>query len=121
MPDDFKTFYSIICLHAYMAQSRLDRDNPTQKRMSQEIADTFAKHLEDKLIVDYSIYSSRTTKKYMYQWLDSYVGTGVGYDEGLQKGDDVLASALWRYRSIGENNRDAHSLKTGTFSKRTRK
>jgi cytochrome b pre-mRNA-processing protein 3 len=51
----------------------------------------------------------QTRKKYLDQYFQVWTGTILAYDEGLVKGDAVLATAVWRL--LFDANQDVDPLK----------
>lgn len=84
-------------LHLYILITRI-RCLPTEtaKTWSQHLTDHFFLGAETRMDTLHSITTRGTRSKYLKDLFLQWRGVLVSYDEGLMKGDAVLASAVWR-------------------------
>lgn len=62
----------------------------------QHMTDHFFYDAEDRMITMHNIATSTTRSKYLKDLFDQWRGVIAAYDEGLVRGDTILAAALWR-------------------------
>ncbi|CUS09027.1 unnamed protein product [Tuber aestivum] len=96
-PKTFMSWAQVTVLHMWMFVVRirafeLDR----VKTWQQHFVDHFFYDAEGKMIHTYNISSGGQRKTYLKDLYSQYRGMIAGYDEGLCKGDAVLAAAIWR-------------------------
>ena len=87
-------------LHIYLLNTRLrcfERDE--YRNWHQQLIDHFFFECEKKMHVDHNITSSALRQRYLKDIFTQFRGLLLAYDEGLVKGDAILASALWRRAS----------------------
>jgi cytochrome b pre-mRNA-processing protein 3 len=84
-------------LHLYILTTRI-RCLPasTAKTWSQHLTDHFFLGAETRMDTLHSIASRSIRSKYLKDLFLQWRGVLVSYDEGLVRGDAVLASAVWR-------------------------
>ena len=70
----------------------------------QHLIDHFSYMAEDKMVVDHKMGVRSERHKYLKDLFVQWRGLQAGYDEGLMKGDAVLATAVWR--NIFQGNPD---------------
>ena len=78
----------------------------------QHLVDHFSNMAEDKMIANHSMSVRGVRSAYLKDLFEQWRGLQTGYDEGLMRGDAVLATAVWRnmfggdpqvdFRSVGE-------------------
>lgn len=98
-------------LHLYITTTRLRQLSPsTCKTWSQHLTDHFFTHAEEKMEVLHTMTSRGTRAKYLKDLFQQWRGVLISYDEGLVKGDAVLAAAVWRNLFGGAEEVDAVKL-----------
>lgn len=98
-------------LHLYLLNARLrclDREEFANWR--QQLVDHFFFEAERKMHIDHGISSSALRQRYLKDIFVQWRGIMVAYDEGLVKGDAVLASAVWRNLFKGDPDVDPRAL-----------
>lgn len=103
----FTNWTQITFLHIYMLQVRL-RMFPAQH------APTWVQHLtnhlfwaaEDRLVVYHRIDSNGARQRHLKDMFSNWRAVLLSYDEGLVKGDAVLAAAVWRNLFQGREDVD---------------
>lgn len=98
-------------LHLYLINARLrcfDRDE--YRNWSQQMIDHFFFECEKKMHLDHNITSSALRQRYLKDIFVQWRGLLLAYDEGLVKGDAVLASAVWRNLFKGAPDADPRAL-----------
>lgn len=98
-------------LHLYLLNARVrcfDRDE--FRNWSQQLVDHFFFECEKKMHVDHHITSSALRQRYLKDIFVQWRGLLLAYDEGIVKGDAVLASAVWRNLFKGDPDVDPRAL-----------
>lgn len=62
------------------------------------------------MMVIHNVYSRTVRNKYLKDLFIQWRGLTAGYDEGLVKGDAVLAAAVWRNVFKGDEDADLRKL-----------
>ncbi|GAA6007813.1 hypothetical protein JCM10207_004882 [Rhodosporidiobolus poonsookiae] len=97
LPPSFQTWFSITTLHVWLLSVRLrSLPAPLGRTYIQELINHMFIDLELRIRGPYAVTQSRLIKGYMKDMLEQYHGATAAYDEGLVRGDAVLAAALWR-------------------------
>jgi cytochrome b pre-mRNA-processing protein 3 len=65
---------------------------------------------EDRLVIWHKFNANSLRQKYMKDMFSQWRAVLVSYDEGLMKGDAMLAAALWRNLMGGRENVDFNQL-----------
>ncbi|KAL8732031.1 MAG: hypothetical protein Q9166_002983 [cf. Caloplaca sp. 2 TL-2023] len=93
----FSVWAQITFLHMYILTVRL-RAFPAAHAPSwhQHLLDHFFYSAEDRLSFEHNIQARSIRNKYLKDLFAQWRGLLAGYDEGLVKGDAVLATAVWR-------------------------
>ncbi|KAJ1677513.1 Ubiquinol cytochrome-c reductase assembly protein Cbp3, partial [Spiromyces aspiralis] len=94
LPSTFQTWFSVQALYIWMLMVRL-RAIPHYKHYSQELVDNWFLDAEARIKAA-GIRSSKVVNDTLKDLVSSFRGAVLAYDEGLVKGDAVLASAVWR-------------------------
>lgn len=81
-------------LHVWMINARFRAEGKEGKEATQEIFNHMWTDVELRL--NKEGFKARIGKT-LEDLLDSFYGQSLAYDEGLAKGDAVLAGALWKY------------------------
>lgn len=100
-------------LHLYLLNARIrcfDRD--ACRNWQQQMIDHFFFECEKKMHVDHGLTSSALRQRYLKDIFVQWRGLILAYDEGLVKGDAVLASAVWRNLFKGAPDVDPRALAT---------
>ncbi|KAG4305789.1 hypothetical protein PORY_000699 [Pneumocystis oryctolagi] len=105
LPPSFQTWFHITMLHVWMLMVRI-RALPKKitKMYQQEFINHFFEDCEYRMRNDYKIRSERIISLYMKDLLMQFHGSVFAYDEGLYRGDSVLALALWRNLYAGKTD-----------------
>lgn len=84
-------------LHMYLISVRL-RCFPavSEKPWQQHLLDHFFHDAENRMTIYHNMNASGTRSKYLKDLFIQWRGLLAAYDEGLVKGDAVLAAAVWR-------------------------
>ncbi|EFY98862.2 hypothetical protein MANI_026923 [Metarhizium anisopliae] len=107
----FSTWSHVTMLHLYLLQARVrcfERD--TFRNWQQQLVDHFFFDCEKKMHLDHNITSSALRQRYLKDIFVQWRGLLLAYDEGLIKGDAILASAVWRNLFKGAPEVDPRSL-----------
>ena len=107
----FSTWSHVTMLHLYVLNARvrcLERD--TYRNWQQQLIDHFFFDCEKKMHLDHSITSSALRQRYLKDIFVQWRGLLLAYDEGLIKGDAILASAVWRNLFKGSPDVDPRAL-----------
>lgn len=98
-------------LHLYLLNARLRCfEREEYRSWQQQMIDHFFFECEKKMHVDHHITSSALRQRYLKDIFVQWRGLLLAYDEGLIKGDAVLASAVWRNLFKGSPDVDPRSL-----------
>ncbi|KAI9803317.1 MAG: hypothetical protein M1825_002108 [Sarcosagium campestre] len=107
----FNTWAQITMLHVWLLSARFRclgaSHAPTWQ---QHLLDHFFHDAEERMMVRHGMVSRMTVSRYLKDLHQQYRGAVVGYDEGLCRGDAVLAAALWRNVWGADPNVDVRSL-----------
>ena len=81
----------------WLVTTRLRRLPPEAAPLwHQHMTDHFFYDAEDRMITMHNIATSTTRSKYLKDLFDQWRGVIAAYDEGLVRGDTILAAAIWR-------------------------
>lgn len=107
----FFNWQQIIFLHMYILTVRL-REFPAEhaKIWHQQLLDHFFYAAEERMEVWHGIVARSTRNKYLKDMWTQWRGVIFSYDEGLVKGDAVLAGAVWRNLFKGNVETDVTDL-----------
>jgi len=84
-------------LHMYVLAARFRCFPGAQAQpFQQHLLDHFFYDAENKMAVDHAMHSRGMRNKYLKDIYIQWRGLLAAYDEGVVKGDAVLASAIWR-------------------------
>ncbi|QUC18663.1 uncharacterized protein UV8b_02904 [Ustilaginoidea virens] len=107
----FSTWSHVTMLHLYLLNARvrcLERD--AYRNWQQQLVDHFFFDCEKKMHLDHGITSSALRQRYLKDIFVQWRGLLLAYDEGLVKGDAILASAVWRNLFKGSADADPRAL-----------
>ncbi|QSZ37701.1 hypothetical protein DSL72_008800 [Monilinia vaccinii-corymbosi] len=107
----FSTWSQVTMLHLYLLSVRLrclpgNESQPWQ----QHLLDHFFYDAENKMIKNHNMHARGTRNKYLKDMFVQWRGLLAAYDEGLAKGDAVLAAAVWRNVFKGNEDIDIQGL-----------
>lgn len=107
----FNTWAQISFLHMYLLTVRL-RCFPAEHApiWHQHLTDHFFQLAEDRMVLLHRLNSRMIRNKYLKDLYIQWRGLTAAYDEGLMKGDAVLAAAVWRNVCKGDENIDLQRL-----------
>lgn len=84
-------------LHMYLIFARLrNLDKEAMKPWQAQLIDHFFFDAEERMDVSHGISARGLRSKYLKDMFVQWRGIIMAYDEGVIKGDAVLASAIWR-------------------------
>ncbi|GAA5891243.1 hypothetical protein JCM5296_006874 [Sporobolomyces johnsonii] len=97
LPPSFQTWFSLTTLHVWLLSVRFrSLPAPLGRTYIQELINHMFIDMELRIRGPYAVTQSRLIKGYMKDMLEQYHGSCAAYDEGLVRGDAVLAAAVWR-------------------------
>jgi cytochrome b pre-mRNA-processing protein 3 len=97
LPPTFSTWAQTSMLHMYLIHAQM-RCYPREESLSirQQFVDQFFFDAERMMDVNHAMTSSSARQRYLKVLFEQWLGVIVAYDEGVMKGDAVLAAAVWR-------------------------
>ncbi|KAG5748546.1 hypothetical protein H9Q69_011053 [Fusarium xylarioides] len=107
----FSTWSHVTMLHLYLINTRIrcfDREG--FQNWQHQLTDHFFFECEKKMHIDHHITSSALRQRYLKDIFVQWRGLLLAYDEGLIKGDAMLASAIWRNLFKGSADADPRAL-----------
>ncbi|KAI0128939.1 ubiquinol-cytochrome C chaperone-domain-containing protein [Xylariales sp. AK1849] len=111
LPPTFSTWSQVTMLHMYLIFVRL-RNLPkdSAKSWQKQLVDHFFFDAEDRMDRVHGIASRGLRHRYLKDLFIQWRGITIAYDEGVVKGDAVLAAALWRNIYKGREDVDMRHL-----------
>ncbi|KAG8531521.1 uncharacterized protein KY384_003150 [Bacidia gigantensis] len=109
LPPTFNTWAQVTFLHMYMLTCRF-RMFPYASTWHQHLLDHFFFMAEDRMTKQHGIVAGSARSKYLKDLFVQWRGLTAGYDEGLVKGDAVLATAVWRNIFKADDNVDFRGI-----------
>ena len=107
----FNTWAQITFLHMYLLTVRIrcfpEAHVPT---WNQHMINHFSYLAEERMVTLHNISARMVRNKYLKDLFVQWRGLTAGYDEGLVKGDAVLATAIWRNVCKGDEEVDLEKL-----------
>jgi cytochrome b pre-mRNA-processing protein 3 len=98
-------------LHLYLINARIRCfEREPFHNWQHQLTDHFFFECEKKMHIDHHITSSALRQRYLKDIFVQWRGLLLAYDEGLIKGDAVLASAVWRNLFKGSPDADPRAL-----------
>lgn len=111
MTPSFSTWTQVTMLHMYLLVVRLRCfDKETYRMWQSMLVDNFFQEAEDKMDIVHHISSRGLRQRYLQDLFMVWRGVMVAYDEGLMRGDAVLAAAVWRNMFKAQPDVDARHL-----------
>lgn len=107
----FSTWSQVTMLHMYLLSARY-RCFPADHSQvwQQHLLDHFFYEAENKMTINHNMHARGTRNKYLKDLFVQWRGLLAAYDEGIMKGDAVLASAIWRNVFKASEDVDIKSL-----------
>ncbi|KAI0971659.1 hypothetical protein F4678DRAFT_70856 [Xylaria arbuscula] len=97
LPPTFSTWSQVTMLHMYLVFARLrNLDRDSARSWQAQLVDHFFFDAEERMDLSHGISSRALRGRYLKDLFVQWRGLVAAYDEGLAKGDAVLASAVWR-------------------------
>ncbi|CCX05643.1 ubiquinol-cytochrome C chaperone-domain-containing protein [Pyronema domesticum] len=114
-PPTFQSWSQVTVLHMWMLAARMRAlDKGRVKTWQQHFIDHFFYDSEDKMVKRYGIKRASERGGYMKDLYHQYRGMTAAFDEGLVKGDAVMATAIWRNVFSAQEDVDLEVLATVT-------
>ena len=93
----FQGWSQVTMLHMWMLAARMRALDKTRVKIwQQHFIDHFFYDAEDKMVKRYKVMRAGQRTGYMKDLFHQYRGMTAAMDEGLMRGDAVLATAVWR-------------------------
>ncbi|KAI1168074.1 hypothetical protein F5B18DRAFT_347045 [Nemania serpens] len=97
LPPTFSTWSQVTMLHMYVVFARLrNLDRDAARSWQAQLVDHFFFDAEERMDLGHGISSRGLRGRYLKDLFVQWRGLVAAYDEGVAKGDAVLASAVWR-------------------------
>ncbi|KAI1426241.1 hypothetical protein F5Y12DRAFT_301817 [Xylaria sp. FL1777] len=97
LPPTFSTWSQVTMLHMYLVFARLrNLDRDAARSWQAQLVDHFFFDAEERMDLSHGISSRALRSRYLKDLFVQWRGAVAAYDEGIAKGDAVLASAVWR-------------------------
>ncbi|KIW22718.1 hypothetical protein, variant [Cladophialophora immunda] len=99
LPPTFSTWSQVTFLHMYVIVTHLRASLESETEFQdyhRYLIEHFSRAAEDKMILLHNLAAQGIRSRYLKDLFLQYRGILASYDEGLVKGDAVLASAIWR-------------------------
>ncbi|KAI1128535.1 hypothetical protein F5Y10DRAFT_173944 [Nemania abortiva] len=97
LPPTFSTWSQVTMLHLYLIFARLrNLDRDAARSWQAQLVDHFFFDAEERMDLGHGISSRALRGRYLKDLFVQWRGIVAAYDEGIAKGDAVLASAVWR-------------------------
>ncbi|KAI8959410.1 ubiquinol-cytochrome C chaperone-domain-containing protein [Daldinia sp. FL1419] len=107
----FSTWSQITMLHLYLVFARLrDLEPEAARSWQRQITDHFFFDAEERMDLTHGITSRGLRHRYLKDLFIQWRGLIAAYDEGVIKGDAVLAAAVWRNVFKAREDIDVRSL-----------
>jgi cytochrome b pre-mRNA-processing protein 3 len=97
-------------LHMYLLSARFRALTTDSKPWQQHLLDHFSYDAENRMTTHHNMHARGTRNKYLKDLFIQWRGLLAAYDEGLAKGDAVLAAAVWRNVFKADENVDIKGL-----------
>jgi cytochrome b pre-mRNA-processing protein 3 len=92
----FSTWSQVTMLHMYLIAARFRCLPHGSQTWQQHLLDHFFYDAENRMVVNHNMHARGTRNKYLKDLFIQWRGLLAAYDEGVVKGDAVLAAAIWR-------------------------
>lgn len=107
----FSSWSQVTMLHMYVLTARI-RCFPAAAPQAflQHLLDHFFYDAENRMTVNHNMHARGTRNRYLKDLFVQWRGLLAAYDEGLVKGDAVLAAAVWRNVFRGDEEVDVRKV-----------
>ncbi|KAH8805620.1 ubiquinol-cytochrome C chaperone-domain-containing protein [Xylogone sp. PMI_703] len=93
----FSTWSQVTMLHMYLLTARFRCFSQGDSQIwQQHLLDHFFYDAENRMVVNHNIHARGARNSYLKDLYIQWRGLLAAYDEGVMKGDAVLAAAVWR-------------------------
>jgi cytochrome b pre-mRNA-processing protein 3 len=93
----FSVWSQVTMLHMYLLSARFrDLKDVDPQPWQQHLLDHFFYDAEHRMATNHNMHARGTRNKYLKDLFVQWRGLLAAYDEGISKGDAVLAAAVWR-------------------------
>lgn len=107
LPPTFSTWSQVTMLHLYLIVVRLRCLEKNQWQAWQnQLVNHFFHNAEDVMEMNHGMSSRMIRQRHLQNLFQTWRGVILAYDEGLVKGDAVMASAVWRNIFKADENVD---------------
>ncbi|KAK6865120.1 hypothetical protein PG995_001648 [Apiospora arundinis] len=97
LPATFSTWSQVTMLHMYLVCARLrNLDKDAARSWQQQLVDHYFFDAEERMDLTHGITARGLRQRYLKDLFVTWRGILAAYDEGVVRGDAVLASAVWR-------------------------
>ncbi|KAI1102846.1 ubiquinol-cytochrome C chaperone-domain-containing protein [Jackrogersella minutella] len=111
LPPTFSTWSQVTMLHMYLLFARLrDLDQESARSWQRQLVDHYFFDAEAKMDLVHGISSRTMRHTYLKDLFIQWRGVIAAYDEGVIKGDSVLAAAVWRNVFKAREDMDMRAL-----------
>lgn len=119
----FNTWFQVTALHMYILIVRFRYMPPNRSTIwQQHLTNHFFYEAEHRMTLFHKISSRAIRNRYLKDLYNQWRGVQGAYDEGIVKGDAVLATAIWRNVFKGDENVDWRNVAIVTsFARRALK
>jgi cytochrome b pre-mRNA-processing protein 3 len=110
----FSTWSQVTMLHMYILTTRMRcfPASSTTQTYLQHLLDHFFYDAENRMSVNHNMHARGTRNRYLKDLFIQWRGLLAAYDEGLMKGDAMLAAAVWRNVFKGDEEVDVRKVAT---------
>ncbi|KAI1089694.1 ubiquinol-cytochrome C chaperone-domain-containing protein [Rostrohypoxylon terebratum] len=113
LPPTFSTWSQVTMLHMYLVFARLrNLDREAAQSWQRQFVDHYFFDAEEKMDLVHGINSRTLRHRYLKDLFVQWRGVIAAYDEGVIKGDTVLAAAVWRNIYKAKEDVDVRALAT---------
>ncbi|KAJ0108606.1 ubiquinol cytochrome-c reductase assembly protein Cbp3 [Diaporthe amygdali] len=107
LPPTFSTWSQVTMLHLYLIVVRLRcLEKNAWQAWQNQLVNHFFHNAEDVMEVNHGMSSRMIRQRHLQNLFQTWRGVILAYDEGLVKGDAVMASAVWRNIFKADENVD---------------
>jgi cytochrome b pre-mRNA-processing protein 3 len=108
----FSTWSQVTMLHMYVLTARIRcfGEAASPQTYLQHLLDHFFYDAENRMTVYHNLHTRGTRNRYLKDLFIQWRGLLAAYDEGLVKGDAVLAAAVWRNVFKGDEEVDVRKV-----------
>jgi cytochrome b pre-mRNA-processing protein 3 len=109
LPPTFSTWSQVTFLHMWVGLTKLRDQLESEKEFQnyyRYLTEHFSRSAEEKMVLLHNMSAQGIRSRYLKDLFMQWRGIVVSYDEGLVKGDAVLATAVWRNLFRADENVD---------------